>query len=40
MRAGLDPDDVAARILRAIVDREGVVGPADFAPGAAPGMTS
>jgi hypothetical protein len=32
MRAGLDPDDVAARMVRAIIDREGVVGPAAFSP--------
>lgn len=32
MPRGLDPDDVAARIVRAIVDRERDVGPKAFAP--------
>lgn len=35
MRTGLDPDAVAARILRAIVEREGVVGPDAFTPATA-----
>ena len=30
MPRGLDPDDVAARIVQAIVDGESVVGPAEF----------
>ncbi|GAA5165621.1 SDR family NAD(P)-dependent oxidoreductase [Ornithinimicrobium tianjinense] len=32
MPTGLDPDHVAARMVQAIVDRERVVGPAEFAP--------
>ena len=36
MAAGLDPDHVAERMVQAIVDRERVVGPAAFAPRAAP----
>lgn len=30
MPRGLDPDDVAARMVRAIIDREPVVGPGEF----------